>query len=88
MRRAFLPFRTPVADLGEGPGGTVPPLFLDQTGAQRAEKNVFGDCSPQAYFMVWMTGSPPLSQGLDPALHSPPFISFLFVHIYVYVIIN
>ena len=41
-----------VADLGEVPGGLRPPLFLDQTEAQRAEKNLFGD-------------PPPLSQGLD-----------------------
>ena len=42
-----------VADPGEGPVGS-PPLFLDQTEAQRAEKNFFGDLSP-----------PPLSKGLD-----------------------
>ena len=29
-----------MTDLGEGPGGP-PPLVLDQTEAQRAEKNVF-----------------------------------------------
>ena len=30
-----------VADLGEGPGGSGPPLFLDQTEARRAEKFIF-----------------------------------------------
>ena len=30
-----------MADLGEEPGGTaLPPLFLDQTEARRAEKNL------------------------------------------------
>ena len=29
------------ADLGEGPGGSGPPLFLDQTEARRAEKFIF-----------------------------------------------
>ena len=58
-----------VADLGEGPRGPNPqPLFLDQPEAQRAEKNVFGDC-PRApfYVTIWMT-EPPLSEGLDPPL--------------------
>ena len=41
-----------VADLGEVPGGIGPPLFLDQTEARKAEKNLFGDRFP-------------LSQGLD-----------------------
>ena len=44
-----------MADPGEGPGGPSPPLFLDQTEAQRAEKNLFE------------AGVPPLSQGLDDA---------------------
>ena len=35
-----------VADLGEGPGGLVPPpLFLDQNEAQRAEK-IFFEAAP------------------------------------------
>ena len=42
---------------GSGPGGQDPrPLFLDETEAQRAKKNFFGDQAP------------PLSQGLDPPL--------------------
>ena len=54
-----------VADPGEGPGGgPVPPLFLDQTEAQRAEKNFFQTVPP--YLRVWMTAPPrPLSEGLD-----------------------
>ena len=38
----------------------MPPLFLDQTEAQRAENIFFGDCPP------------PLSQGLD----DPPSLSW------------
>ena len=38
-----------------------PPLFLDQTEAQRAEQIFFGDC-------------PPLSQSLDAALPGSPRI--------------
>ena len=32
-------------------------LFLDQTEARRAEKNLFGDPLPP-YLRVWMTGPP------------------------------
>ena len=35
-----------MVDPGEGPGGPVPPLFLDQTEAQRAENIFLGDCPP------------------------------------------
>ena len=45
----------PVKNPGKGPA----PLFLDQTEARRAEKKFFGDRPPP---------TPPLSQGLDPAL--------------------
>ena len=51
---------------GRGP----PPLFLDQTEARRAE-TIFLSAHPPPpppYLRVWMTGVPPLSQGLDPAL--------------------
>ena len=47
-----------------GPGGRgarVPPLFLDQAEARKAEKIFFGDRPPAP-------PPPPLSQGLDPAL--------------------
>ena len=45
------------------------PLFLDQTEAQRAEKNFFGDRPPPLFYLrVWMT-PPSLSQGLDLPLH-------------------
>ena len=40
----------------------APSLFLDQTGARRAEKNCFGYCPP-----------PTLSQDLDPALKTKSF---------------
>ena len=44
-----------------GPRGTqAPPLFLDQTEARRAEKNIFGDAPS------------PLSQGLDD--QGPPYL--------------
>ena len=40
-----------------GARGGRPPLFLDQTVAQRAEKNLFGDPLPP-YLRVWMIGFP------------------------------
>ena len=40
-----------------GARGGWPPLLLDQTEDQRAEKNSFGD-SPPPYLRVWMTGPP------------------------------
>ena len=40
-----------------GAWGGWAPLFLDQTEAQRAEKNLFGDPLPP-YLRVWMIGSP------------------------------
>ena len=43
-----------MADPGEGPGGRSPsPLFLDQKGAQRAEKNFF-ETGPPPYLKVWI----------------------------------
>ena len=52
---------------GERP---LPPLFLDQTEARRAEKKIGGPPPPPTlpYLTVWMTAPPCLSQGLDPAL--------------------
>ena len=56
-----------MANTGEGPGAApapAPPLFLDQTEAQRAEK-IWGETSPPAV-------PPPrllLSKGLDDRLH-------------------
>ena len=50
-----------VADPGEGPGGPSPPLFLDQTEAQRGEKEFLDPPPPPP-------PSGPFSQGLDPAL--------------------
>ena len=42
-----------VADPGEGPGGPVPPLFLDQTEAKRVEK-IFLETAPPPALRVWM----------------------------------
>ena len=42
---------------GRGPGARRP-LFLDQTGARKAEKPFFGD-HPPLYLRVWMTPLPP-----------------------------
>ena len=50
------------------PGEASPPLFLDQTEAQRAEKKFFWDC-PLPYLRVWMTTPPPLPEGLDLNLY-------------------
>ena len=46
-------------------GARAPPLFLDQTEAQRAEKKIFGDRPPSLpYLRVWMTvpSAPPISR--------------------------
>ena len=39
---------------GEGLGGGLPPLFLNQTEAQRAEKNFFAYRTPPPYFRFWI----------------------------------
>ena len=57
-----------MVDPAGGPGG--PPLFLDQTEAQRAQKNFFGD---------W---PPPLSQGLDDRSPPPPN-SLLYLNVWI-----
>ena len=55
-----------VADAGEGPGGGLPPLFLDQTEAWRAEKTFW---RPPPPFSNGVDDRQPRSvQGLDPAL--------------------
>ena len=41
-----------------GDPGENPPLFLDQTEAQRAEKKFFQD-HPPLYPRVWITAPPP-----------------------------
>ena len=48
-----------MVDPGKGPGGPGPPLFLDQTEVQRAEKKNFFETEAPP---------PPLSGGLDPLL--------------------
>ena len=57
-----------VADLGEVPGELGPPLFLDQTQARRAEKNLF-EYRPPPLFQGLDDRAPPLSEGLDPPLY-------------------
>ena len=52
-----------MADPGKGPVGPEPPLFLDQTEAQRAERNFLRDPAPES-----------LSQGLDVYDRSPPLL--------------
>ena len=54
---------TSVADLREGPRGARPPLFLDQTEDQRAEKKILGEAAP-SYLRIWMT-APPYLKVLD-----------------------
>ena len=58
-----------MADLGHRPGEPgAPLLFLDKNEAQRAEKMLGGPPHlPPPEKKFWMTGPPPLSQGLDPA---------------------
>ena len=54
---------------GRPRGATSPPLFLDQTKARGAGKNVFGDCPP--YLSQALDDLPPpstLPDGLDPPL--------------------
>ena len=55
---------------GEGVGKT--PLFLDQTEARKAEKEIFFVTGPPRYLRVWMTAPPPnpliLSSGSATAL--------------------
>ena len=45
-----------MVDPAGGPGG--PPLFLDQTEAQRAQK-IFSETGPLPYLRAWMTVPPP-----------------------------
>ena len=62
-----------------GPGGSPPPppspaphLFLDQTEARRAEKN------------IWRPPPPPLSQGLDNRPPTTPYLKVWIRHCFVY----
>ena len=44
-----------IQERGLGGPGPPPPLFLDHTEAQRAEKIVLGDCPPPPYpLIVWI----------------------------------
>ena len=49
-------------------GGPPPPLILDQTEAQGAEKKNWRPAPLPNNLGVWMTGTPVLSQSMDPAL--------------------
>ena len=55
-----------MADPGKGAGEPVPPLFLDQTEAQRAEK---GFLRPLSLISGSEWPPPPLSAGPDPPLY-------------------
>ena len=71
----FIAQNVPVMDPGEGPGGTAPPpIFLDQTEAQRVKKNFF-ETAPPPLSQGLVDRAPPLSEGLDPPLCGH-FISF------------
>ena len=54
---------------GEAQGARPPPFFLDQTEAQRAEKNFFETGPPLSQGLDDRPPpSPPLSEGLDPPM--------------------
>ena len=55
-----------MATRGGARGTRVPPFFLDQTEARRAEKSFFGDRFPPLSKGL-DDRAPPLSQGMDPA---------------------
>ena len=60
--------RKPVADPGEGSEEAHPShYFLNQTGAWRANKNFFGNQAPH---LSIPPSTPPLSEGMDPALET------------------
>ena len=62
--------RKPVADPGEGPEKAHPShYFWNQTGAWRADKNVFGNRAPHLSIPP-PPPIPPLSEGMDPALET------------------
>ena len=50
---------------GESRAGACPPLFLDQTEAQRAEKNFFKTAPPLPLSRGLDDRTPSLSEGLD-----------------------
>ena len=55
-----------MTDPGKGAGEPVPPLFLDQTEAQRAEKDFL---RPLSLISGSELPPPPLSAGLDTPLY-------------------
>ena len=62
-------FKQTVPESRGGAREAWPLLFLDQTEAQRAEKNSWVNLPPPCpYLRVWMTAPRPLSQDLDTAL--------------------
>ena len=60
-----------VVDPGEGPGGAgLPPVFLNQTEARRADEFFFlRPALPPPYLRVWMTAPP-----------SPPYLTVWIHH--------
>ena len=68
-----------------GDPGENPPLFLDQTETQRAEKNFFQD-HPPLYPRVWMTASPPTPPPPYPkvSIHHCKFTIFCFWLVLLY----
>ena len=72
----FIAQNVPVMDPGEGPGRPAPPpIFLDQTEAQRAKNFFFETAPPPPLCQGLDDRAPPLSEGLDPPLCGH-FISF------------
>ena len=47
----------------------APLLFLDQLRSRPKGRKNFWETTPP-YLRVWMTGCPPLSEGLDPPLYN------------------
>ena len=72
------PFYFPVADPGEGPGGSAAPLLLDQTEVRGAQKIVLGHRLPpylraaKGLDRVWMTAPSPSPPPLPVRWGSPP----------------
>ena len=60
-----------MADPEEGPGGPESLLTFRPNWGPKGQKKLF-ETGPPPYLMVWMTGPPSLSKGLDPPLLDLP----------------